>query len=192
MAKKYQGKFAGRAPRRARCNKAALLVMSILLLIGMTVGGTAALLLTKTEPETNTFQISYVTCKVNTRGSGSTIDVTNPGATSAYIRAAVVVNWMDADGNVRGIAPTAEEYALILNTGDWAYYADGYYYYTAAVAPGATTNDLVTAVSVNAAAPEGYELAVQVTAEAIQATGDTDDGAVPAYQDAWGITGLGN
>ena len=63
-AKKYQGKFAGRAPRRARFNKAALLVMSILLLIGMTVGGTAALLLTKTEPETNTFQTSYVTCQV--------------------------------------------------------------------------------------------------------------------------------
>ena len=114
--------------------------------------------------------------------------MTNTGNVDAYIRAAVVVNWMDERGNVRGLAPVASEYVLKINSTDWQLDPDtGYYYYKASVSPSGTTKDLVVSATAAGTAPDGYHLSVEVVAEAIQAAGVTDNSGVPAYRDAWDI-----
>ena len=62
------------------------------------------------------------------------------------------------------------------------------------MSPDASTNPLIppNGITANATAPTGYALSVEVVAEAIQAQGTTDTANVPAYQDAWGISSVGN
>ena len=140
----------------------------------------------------NLFIPASVTCQVNSVDNNFT--VTNTGNIDAYIRASIVVNWMDKDGNVRGIAPSTSDYTLNVNTTDWWQDNTGYYYYKHSVSPDASTNPLIppNGITANATAPTGYALSVEVVAEAIQAQGTTDTANVPAYQDAWGISSVGN
>jgi len=167
------------------------LILSIVLILILVVGGTISFVVANSLSVKNNFERTYVESEVN-----SDLSVTNLGNTEAYIRAAIVVNWMDADGNVRGIAPVAgADYELSVNTEDW--YLDnttGFYYYKPIVevngVTGDTTDILVSDVTLKVKAPEGYELTVEVVAEAIQATG-TKNGT-PAYSDAWGITVYGS
>lgn len=166
--------------------KGFLLLLSILLLLAVTVGGTVAFVMLRTEPVENQFAATYVTSRVNV--SGDRINVTNTGNVSAYIRAAIVVNWVDSNGDIRGVAPTAADYTLGINDSQWQLDSDtDFYYCKTSVSAGGTTADLVTSITLNTPAPEGYSLSVEVVADAIQAQGDTDVGGKPAYQDAWGI-----
>ena len=169
--------------------KVLSLVISLALILLLTVGGTVAYVVIKTQTVRNAFQNTYVDSRVNV--NGDVVDVTNTGNIPAYIRASIAVNWVDENGNVRGIAPTVTDYALQINEEAW--YQDpatGFYYCISQVAPGQVTADLVTAVTLQTEAPQGYELRLEVVAEAIQAQGETD--GTPAFQDAWGITGFGS
>lgn len=169
--------------------KPQIVALCILLALCLVAGSVLAYMFLKTSQLDNQFDPAVVTCQVNANND-NTFDVTNTGDVNAYIRAAIVVNWME-DGNVRGIAPTESEYTLSVNTTDWQQDPEtGYYYYNHYVLPNNVTNDLVTAYGLaeNVTAPNGYELCVEVVAEAIQADGTTDTGDIPAYQDAWGIS----
>lgn len=169
--------------------KSLLLLVSLILIFALAVGGTLAYVAVKSAQAENQFEAASVTCQVQV--SGDTVSVKNTGNIQAYIRAAVTVNWMDSSGHVRGLAPVMTDYTLGYNTADWWQdTATGYWYYRNAVAAGAETNALVTSVVLQTAAPEGYALSVEVTAEAIQAPGDTDADGTPAYQDAWGIASI--
>lgn len=189
MAKgRYKGRYDRRGPCLKKTNKCRAAALSFVLVLSLAVGGTLAYLVAKSGNVENQFEPAYVTCQVNTN-TCNTINVTNTGNVDAYIRAAIVVNWVDADDNVRGLAPTLSDYSLTINTSAWHKGSDTeYYYYNQIVAPDGTTSDLVTSITVKGAVPEGYKLSVEVVAEAIQADGDTDNGGVPAYQDGWGIT----
>lgn len=195
MAKgKYVGKYrkGGAHLRKRKQTKQRTTLFSLFLILSLAVSGTLAYIVARTDNVNNQFEPSYVTCQVNVNNDNS-FDVTNTGDVNAFIRAAIVVNWMDEKGNVRGIAPSASDYTLSVNTADW--WKDdttGYYYYKYFVVPGDLTNDLITAYGLaeNAAVPSGYELSVEVVAEAVQADGDTDIGNVPAYKDAWGIDSI--
>ena len=162
-------------------NKTFALILAVVLLLAVSVGGTLAYLSTKTEPVTNRFEPAYVRCVVN-----DNLTVTNKSNVDAYIRAAVVVNWMDASGNVYGEAPAAPT----VNTTDWSVGSDGFYYYKTFVAADETTEHLVTAVSDSTKTVDGivYKYTVEVVAEAIQAEGM---GARDA-QDAWSIAMSGS
>ena len=191
---KYAGRYekGGKYVRRQRKSPFRVSMLSIFLILSLSVGGTLAYLIAQADAIQNQFVPASVTCRVNAN-EDNTFDVTNTGDVDAYIRAAIVVNWVDENGNVRGIAPQASEYLLSVNTTDW--WPDtgtGYYYYKYFVIPTDATNDLVTAYELaeNVTTPTGYELCVEVVAEAIQADGDTDIGNVPAYKDAWGITSI--
>lgn len=175
--------------------KKPILLFCIMLILSLAIGGTVAYIAVQTSNVINQFEPARVTCRVNVN-SDDTIDVTNTGNVDAYIRAAIVVNWMDVDGNVFGIAPTSSQYTLGINTTDWQKHTDGFYYYKFRVTPEPdntepdddTTKDLVTSISTTGASPSmEYTLSVEVVAEAIQADGSkTEDGNVTkAYIDAW-------
>lgn len=192
--RKYVGKYqrGGAHLRKHRHTKQRTVLLSIFLILSLAVGSTLAYIVAKTDRVQNQFEPAFVTCSVNANND-STFDVTNTGNVDAYIRAAIVVSWMDDQGNVRGISPKASDYSLTVNaTNWWKDTRTGYYYYKYSVVPAGVTEDLITAygLAANATVPAGYELSVEVVAEAIQADGDTDIGNVPAYKNAWGIDSI--
>lgn len=195
MAKgKYMGRYQkdGAHLKKTRRRKPRTLILSIILILSLAVSGTLAYIVARTDNVQNQFEPAFVTCRVNANND-NTFDVTNTGNVDAYIRAAIAVNWMDEQGNVRGIAPSSSDYKLTVNAVDW--WQDtgtGYYYYKDSVIPDGVTSDLVTSfgVAANVTVPTGYVLSVEVVAEAIQADGDTDNGGVPAYQNAWDISSI--
>ena len=179
-----RGKYERVAKHRHKKNKAFSLLLSIALLLTLAVGGTLAYIATKSAMVTNQFVPGNVTCTVNPDGTVSNDDSSN---VDAYIRAAVVVNWMDKDGNVYGIKPN---YSVSVNAG-WTKIGD-FYYYTTEVAPDGATTTAPVNVSVSGNPPStAYTLSIEIVAEAIQADGDTDSGSIPAYQNAWGILAIG-
>ena len=114
----------------------------------------------------------------------------------AYIRAAVIVNWVNSEGEV--IIPRPEEakfgHTVVINKEDWTE-AGGYYYYKESVAPGAVTEPLVIeaypTLGGNKYEPkvdDPYFLRIDIIADAIQADGM---GATSA-QDAWAKAAASN
>ena len=191
---KYVGRYThdGTHSKHNGRKKLYIILISIGLLLSTVVGNSLAYIMTRTDHVQNQFTPASVSCRVNS-SEDTSFDVTNTGNVDAYIRAAIVINWMDEQGNVRGIAPLPEDYTLKINDSHWEDDTDtGFYYYKQPVAPGGTTEGLVAsfAISKDAAVPVGYALCAEVVAEAIQAEGNTDDGAYPAYQDAWGISSI--
>lgn len=167
-----------------RMNRTAVLLIAVILLISTAVGSTVAFLATKTEPVENSFEYANVSCEVmqdrDTDGS-SIVKVKNTGTISAYIRAAVVANWMDVDGNIAASVPEVYSYDLTCSSGSWTQDKDGFFYYLLPVAPGALTegNHLTCTV----ACPEDpeYTLSVEVLTEAIQST------PASAVNEAWNV-----
>ena len=168
-----------------RMNRTAVLLIAVILLISTAVGSTVAFLATKTEPVENSFEYANVSCKVtqncDTDGS-SIVQVKNTGTISAYIRAAVVANWIGADGNIAASVPEGYSYDLTCSSGSWAQGKDGFFYYLLPVAPGASTEGILLACTVTCPEPPEGTLSVEVLAEAIQST------PASAVYEAWGVT----
>lgn len=180
-----QGKFAAerkKPARRRKLNKLFLVTLSVFLLVGVLVGGTLAYIFRQTNQVENTFVPATVSCRVN-----DTFTVTNTGNVDAYIRAAVVVNWMADNGDIYGLAPKeTADYTLSIGA-NWQKIGD-YYYYTTDVAPDAATDTAVCSATLKegVTAPQGFSLCVEVVAEAIQADGT--NGSKTPVEDAWGVT----
>lgn len=178
-----RGKYERVAKHKNKKKRAFSLLLSIALLLSLAVGGTLAYIITTSAMVENQFEAGRVSASVKENGQ-----VTNNGNVDAYIRAAVVVNWMDKDGNVYGIKP---RYSVDVN-GGWKAIGD-FYYYTATVPASGTTNSGPVTVSVEGNAPSNdYELSIEIVAEAIQAQGEKDGTTTPAFQDAWEISSIGN
>lgn len=155
-----------------RMNRTAVLLIAVILLISTAVGSTVAFLATKTEPVENSFEYANVSCEVtqNCDTDGSTVQVKNTGTISAYIRAAVVANWIDRAGNIAASVPEGYSYELTCSSGSWAQGKDGFFYYLLPVAPGASTEGNHLTCTVTCPATPEYTLSVEVLAEAIQST----------------------
>lgn len=185
-----EGKYEKAAVKNGGKGKKTVAVMAaVALLLALAVGGTVAYIAAKSALIKNQFQPAQVSCEVE--NNGDTIKVENTSDVSAYIRAAVVVNWMDASGNVYGIAPKDSEYKLQYG-GDWQKVGDFYYYKAKVSAPVSKkdidkvfTAPLINGITVTGTAPDGYTLTVEVVAEAIQADGVGSDGKTAA-ESAWG------
>lgn len=158
-------------------HKAAVLLGCLALISAMLVGTTAAFLTVSTEPAENIFNPSEITCRVDEEFDGTektNVTVSNTGDTEAYIRAAVVVTWKDAEnGNVYAKAPINQtDYTIELNAVDWFCGNDGFYYYRYPVAPqaenGATTPLITSCKAIADKTPDGYGLNVEILASAIQ------------------------
>ena len=168
-----------------RMNRAAVLIMAVLLLLGAAVGSTVAFLIDKTAPVKNSFEYAKVSCEVTenfTNNKKDNVQVKNTGTTDAYIRATYIINWVDSSGNIAASVPEGYSYSLTKNSDSKWIEKNGYFYYTSPVAPGASTEgSLLTCTAEYPADPE-YTLSVEVLAQAIQSTPDN------AVQEAWGVS----
>lgn len=175
------GKHA--APRGMK--RSLVLVVSLLALLLVVAGGTLAWL-TAQDSVSNTFTPAHVTCDVEEDFNGTTkekVSIKNTSDIPVYIRASIVVTWKDSFGNVYGQKPVADtDYTISYGT-DWTQQGD-YWYCTSPVAVGDTTGTLISkcVVSATAKKPNGYDLSVEIIAEAIQSQ------PARAVQQAWGVT----
>lgn len=129
-----------------------------------------------------TFTPGAVTCTVDS----TTGAVTNTGNSKAYIRAALILNWVNSGGEIYydGTAMPAPTFTLGKN---WFKVGD-YYYYKEPVAVNNATQVLINNTAELTNSSTEYTLRYTIVAEAIQAEG-TGENSVPAIQDAWG-TGI--
>lgn len=180
------------------CHKRTILLSALALVSFasiMSVGPSYAYLKMEGSPAANTFSAAQsVDPAIDETFSGSTkSDVAvNVGATdySVYVRAAIVVTWKDASGNVLAVAPVlGTDYSMALDVGNenskWTHDADGFYYYSDAVASEDSTDPLIISSTALTPAPEsGYFLSVEVLAQTIQAKGTAANGD-NAAKNAW-------
>ena len=148
MKKKY---CAGKPMRSGqdpvcRPGRRAVLLVSLLLVLTMAVGGTVAFLAARTEQKTNTFAPSRVASQVIEEHFDGEVKsdaaVRNTGDTTAYIRAAVSITWMqDTDAASQTITARSPregvDYTIsyLADTG-WLRGDDGFWYHQTPVAPG--------------------------------------------------------
>lgn len=176
----YDGKYLQSEHKQLRRPKRlATLLVSLLLVLGVAVGGTVAFLSTRTDSKENTFTPSEVTCEVTETFNNnvkSQVAVKNTGDTTAFIRAAINVTWMSnqdaANQTVSAKVPVKDkDYSITFakNT-NWIKGADGYYYYKLPVDPQGSTGELIKECKRlnNASVPDGYHLSVEIVASAIQ------------------------
>lgn len=167
--------------KRMNRNKTILMLAMVVLILAGAVGGTLAYLTTQTNPVLNTFNPSKVTCAVEEPGwtDGSTtkqnVSIKNTGDVNAYIRAAVVANWCDAEGNI--IAPHEVDLDGKMGAG-WVKDGEYYYYEPSApsdpfVEPGHNTNNLINEYPAvrPEGVPEGAHLEMTIISQAVQAEG---------------------
>ena len=172
--------------KRVMKTKKPVALVAILVLLCCAVAGTVAYLVTSTDPVTNTFTPASVTTRVEEEFNGTTksnVRIKNTGNIDAYIRAAVIVNWADENGNVYGGAtPVAgKDYTLTPKTNSgWFQGSDGYYYYTNPVAPEAFTTAMFEPITQQQdCADTNYKLQVTILADGIQSV------PADAVQQAW-------
>ena len=186
----YQGKHYQKnehVEKRSRAKKPLAALVALVLIIGAVVGGTLAYLAARTDAIVNTFNPAKVDIMVEENFDGSTkkdVKIKNTGDTEVYIRATYVVTWKDAAGNVYPEQPqSGVDYNISLNLEQGWFSYNGYYYYTAPVAPLASTGVLIDLCTpVTGRAPEGYTLSVNVLASAIQSV------PAEAVGEAWGVS----
>lgn len=160
---------------------------AVILTLTVTVGAVVAYLAEKTDPLENTFQPVSVSCEVQGDLAAevkSNVAVKNTGDIDAYVRAAILVTWVsEENGNAYAAMPQENvDYTFTLGSTDWAFGADGFYYYRSAVASGNSTAALIGEMTQILEAPTGYKLTVQVFASAIQAQPSR------AVEETWGVT----
>lgn len=173
-----------RKPHKGR-GRLAMMVLSIVLLLGVAIGGTIAWLSTKTTPVTNTFTPAKVTCKVEENfdentGVKTNVNVKNNGNIAVYIRVKLVTyRTNDAGQHIGGTADLPE----FTRGKDWVKHGE-YYYYTLPVAPDekpvANLAEKMTLQKFYNDA-DGGKQALDVMAEAIQSEPEK------AVGEAWGV-----
>lgn len=160
--------------RRARKQKRTAMLAALAMAGILLVGGTVAWMTSSTGTVVNTFLPGSITTEVKEDIGGgvkSNVAVKNTGSVNAYIRVTVVVNWVDAAGNVVADKPVlGTDYEMSTNVGANAWFVqDGYYYWPEAVAPGASTGILIESCKpTEAGLQKGYDLKVDVIASGIQ------------------------
>lgn len=177
-----KGKFQKKKAHASGMKRTALIVLCLVML-GATIGATIAYLQAQTSGVVNTFKPGKVEISIEETFDQQVkehVTIKNPGppvndkTVPSYIRAAIVVNWADAHGNILGQKPGENDYAMSINTADWTKGSDGYYYYNkGAVNPGASTSDLIiNAEQLEAAPVDGYYLSIDILASGVQSMPD--------------------
>lgn len=89
---------------RVYMSRTTALLIAIVMIVGAAIGSTVAYLIARSDSMVNNFTYATVSCAVTENvvngNSKNGVQVQNTGTTDAYIRADVVVNWIDADGKI--------------------------------------------------------------------------------------------
>lgn len=178
MQKKNENKFKSFVEK----NKIASIIVALFLFIGIATPITYAYLQDSTPAVTNTFtpgKVATVIVETFEDNEKTDVKVKNTENVPAYIRVALVINWVDAEGNYAAEAPVlGEDYELVINDTDW-FEKGGYYYHTEPVEPYDETLPLI-----NSAKPlkkkEGYSLSIEILGSGIQST------PKDAVKEVWG------
>lgn len=184
--------------KRNKNNKSFLLLASLALIVTAVIGTTMAYLVSDTPAVTNTFTAATVDSDVEETFDGTTkenVKIQNTGDIKAFIRAKVVVTWQKTENGETYILPARiGDYSITYNTnkqnaiddsvaGQWTLANDGFYYWSSEVPATKFTGILIESCSPAAdKAPEGYNLHVEILAEAIQAE------PANVVTDVWGFT----
>ena len=166
--------YRGKRARKRTLARPVLLALSLVLVLGLGVGGTLAYLVTNTDPVTNTFTPGEVTTEIEEPNWDGRVkeDVTikNTGDVAVYIRAAIVANWVDAYDNIIAPATKGTDYTSFTSDSGWVE-RDGYYYWISPVAVGSSTGKLINSCQpIASAKPEGADhLKMDILSQAIQA-----------------------
>ena len=182
---------------RSRTRRVVTLLASVIVLLTMATGATIAYMFLDTNGVTNIFTAAEernptITETFQTGGwekANVQVNVGNPGY-AVYVRAKVVVNWTNEEGNVLALylpeKGVDKDYSITYNTTDWFEGSDGYWYYKKPIRSG-STEDLINKCEVLRAAPiSGYTLQVDILTQTIQAAGVTAHGK-PPVEEAWGV-----
>lgn len=170
--------------------RSIILLVSLLSVITLSVGTTLAFIFTNTGKVENTFNPAQISCEVTEEFKNNiktNVSIKNTGNTDAYIRAAVIVTWVNNDGNVYATAPQEDnDYTITLADNfdeNWLTDSNGFYYCKAPVAPDSDTPQLIKECKViEGKAPEGYHLSVEILASAIQSEPSS------VVEEQWGVT----
>ena len=158
------------------------LLLPVILLVGLvvtlSVTGVFGSLADTTSVVKNEFQVASVASQAN-----KDFTVKNTGNIPVLIRAKLVVNWLDENGNILFQAPEGASYSLSPAGSGWTQFGgtpedptSGFWYCNSIIPADGTTQPLFT--SVNAL---GGTLQVYLLTEAIQAT------PAAAIREAWGM-----
>jgi len=191
---RYKGKYL--APQKKRPLPLGAAALILLAVLSLSIGSVVAYLSTHTGAVKNTFLKDeptnpsvLETFDPDGEKTDVKVSVGDPGY-AVYVRAAVVVTWKDADGNVLGTAPAAgTDYTLDINPDAWVLGSDGFYYHKAPVNTAGETAVLITRCApLDGKTPQGYGLNVEIVTQTVQALGTTDEGGKTPVEDAWGVT----
>lgn len=174
--------FFNKLKQTGKAKKYALIISAVLIVVTMTVGGTMAWL-SQSQTKTNSFSVSDVKCSVIMDESGNTrknIKIKNTGSIDEYVRATVVLSWVDSQGDTIAKEVKASDYTMEMNSNDWFKGSDGYYYHKAKVAQNGTTENLINSFTANTFDNE-YTLKIDVLSSAIQAEPKT------AVESLWAV-----
>lgn len=187
----YKGKHTRKAPSHKRISA---LVVSLVLILTLGIGATLAWLTDQTPGLVNEFTPASVPPTIEEKFENNVkenVKVTNGGNVRAYARAAIVVTWQDAQGNIAPTVPVlGTDYTMTTITTDgWsAQQADGYYYYGGILEPEATSGVLISEAKQLKKYDEAgsYQLVIEILAQTIQADGVDAKGNKP-IELAWGV-----
>lgn len=172
--------------KRVMKTKKPVALVALLLLLCCTVAGTLAYLVDKTPEVKNTFTPAHVSTAVDEtfeNGVKSDVKIQNTGDIPAYIRAAVIINWADKDGNVYGgaVPEKGTDYTEPVLQDGWIKVGD-YYYYTSAVPADGFTGTLFAPIKqLTTCKDTNYGLQITILADGIQSVPDT------VVKDVWKV-----
>ena len=173
----------------ARSKKATAVLASALVLAVALIGGSLAYLMTRTDPVVNTFtyqQIEITPEETIENGVKKDVKLSAVGSdVDSYVRADVVITWKDAHGNVAAQAPVQGVDYTITYGDDWTQ-TGGHWYYNQKLPGGKKTAPLIVACKRTGTPPEGYDLSVEILAQAVQAE------PAQAVEDLWGMRFTGS
>lgn len=172
--------YRGKRARKRALARPVLLALSLVLVLGLSVGGTLAYLVTSTGDVTNTFtpgELLTPPTEDPFDGDEKTnvvVTNSNDSAVAAYVRATWTINWVVGKGETAQIvAPAkASDYNIVVANSGWSKGSDGFYYWHEPVEPGEETGALIESLTANNdAAPdvEGVHLQATIITQTIQA-----------------------
>ena len=191
-------RYSGKYRRKKRTMPLASWLLVLMAVLSLSTGAVVAYLAASTGAVTNSFNAAQSKDPIIVESmspdkltkSNVAVQPNNPGY-AVYVRAAVLVNWKNGDGNVLAKAPVpGTDYSLDPGDSRWFEHG-GFYYYAEMVKDEAgddITANLIDSITVLKPAPvSGYTLNVEIITQTIQALGTTDVDDTPAVTAAWGI-----